>query len=353
MKRIKLTLICLSLLYLPSAWAKNLCHPYQHIVAKKNGKNVPLEPSGLVYIKAHDIYIAVSDNFNDLHKLKDDEYTIFWFKDDGAKTLIAHPLLTKAFTKEAMPYDLESMTMDKNGVLYALGSLALHPTKSHRDTWFRSQGFHFDIKKISDNKFALSHFDALSENKYRILRSWLSNHKKLPWTLKHIRGRAETENGINIEALSITPDDNLLLGFRGPLLKPKGVPSSIALEIKVGLKKDSVPQLVDVYHLTHETLDASKANQGFRGLVPNKPWWFVVLTGAHNRQIDLDFQLLLWNPKTNEIKHRTYFDKSKDSQVWEGLAVTHVMKGQKRTQLKLALVDDRNACFKTILLPSP
>jgi len=343
-------LICtLGLGLVNTAFAKTpVCQGNRQVVPF-NGQNIPLEPSGLVYDKQHDIFIAVSDNFEVLKKSHAENFVIFWFKDTGEDTLLAYPLLTNEQADKFNLYDLEGITVDNNQHYYAIGSLALHPTKPSRDTWFRFQGFQFNIKKSSDGLFGATDLDWLSANNQRDLREWFISLVNMPWTLENIRGRAETEDGINVEGLSVTPENNLLVGFRGPLFynKNKKAWQSMAVEVKPPQSPNDAPEYVQSYWLANEQGDKKTQKYGFRGLtpVPDKPWWYAVVTGPTGTDYK-QFQIMLWNAKTGEVRARQLQPEPPGKFVWEGIAIKNILREKSVSYLQVALIDDLNACFK-------
>lgn len=340
-----LLVLCLAF-YVSNTFAeKSVCQGNRQVVSF-DGKKIPLEPSGLVYDKKNDIFIGVSDNLDVLKEIHAEGYVIFWFKDTGAQTLLAHPLLTDEQANHYNLYDLEGLTANAEGNFYTIGSLALHPSKANRDTWFRYQGYQFKIRKIDEGTFNAYALDWISANNRRDLREWVISLKQLPWTLEHIQGRAETEGGINVEALSITPENNLLLGFRGPLFSKKNTWETMAVEITIP-SADKPPQYIKNYRLPN--VDNQK--YGFRALtpVPGYSGWYGLILGETGTE-SCFFQTMLWNPKTGEIKSRQ-MQPEKIGIVWEGLAFKEVVSKDNKQYINAAIIDDLHACFKSFQIP--
>ena len=351
-KKIYLALLCWSVFCFAvhSSTQESACTNNRQIVSFNDGK-IPIEPSGLIYVQKYDIFIGVSDNYDVLEKLNAPEFSIFWFKDDGNGKLLAYPLLNQSQASKFKLYDLESITMDSNHQFYTFSSLALHTAKRERDTINRFQAFKFKIHEVGKGQFEIKEMDWLSSQLHGYWRDWLIALNKAPWTIEQIVARPEVEDGINLEALTVSPDNNLILGFRGPLFfnKNRTVWDALAMEIKVPAKENEFPKYVNSFYLPN----LSNKQFGFRAMTPvlGKPWWYVVVLGPTGQDIK-QFEVLLWNAKTGQIQSRVVQPEAHNI-VWEGAAVKSIIFMNGKKYVHTALVDDFNGCFKYIDLPFP
>ncbi len=345
-----LTIIISNFIIIHASFAANVCRDFQQILAANNPK-IPLEPSGLIYLADKQIYIAVSDNYNALLKSNNENYVIFWFKNTGEKILKAYPLLSLKQAKKFKLYDLEGITIDTKGYIYALGSQALHPSKPERDTWYRYQGYRFKLQQSKNDQFSATEMNWIAGSTRRNLREWLISDKNSPWTKLHITARAESENGINVEGLSITPNDNLLIGFRGPIFKDKktNIPKLLITEIKLNQDITQTPSFVKNYWINDFNSQHLLHQQAIRGItnIPNLPWHYLVLTGTSDTSIVEPFYIYAWDAKSDKF----YGDRISlpiKNLVWEGIAINKVTTMKNLLHLNVAVVDDLNACFKQV-----
>jgi hypothetical protein len=74
-----------------------------------------------------------------------------------------------------------------------------------------------------------------------------------------------------------------------------------------------------------------------------------VIIGPSGNNIT-NFEYFFWNIKTQQIIHRTQFSESKNI-IWEGASVIIEKNSSGKEVLKISLIDDFQACFKTIEIP--
>jgi hypothetical protein len=330
--------------------ADQYCLSQQNVVAEVNGQKIPLEPSGLVYDPDYQIYVAVSDNYNDLVSLKAENYVIFWFKKDDKSQIIAHPLLSREQAKKFLPLDLESIVRFKNKKYYAFNSLSFHSHKRGRDDIARFQAYEFSIKKINDKEYVAENMDWLAKRLNGYWREWLVFQKQIPWSIENIIARSDTTEGINLEGITSTEkSDHILLGFRSPLLydAQKKRWNAMLLDVKLPADNKQFPILHQIYYLPNQ----HGLKQGIRAIsqIPEHSDWYFVIVGPSGNNIT-NFEYFLWNIKTQQIIHRTQLSESKNI-VWEGASVIVEKNSSGEEVLKISLIDDFQACFKTIEIP--
>jgi hypothetical protein len=347
--RICLLLILLTGLSGASVFAQSsACLSNRHVVSYNGGK-IPIEPSGLVYLKDSDIFVGVSDNYDVLEKLNAQEYAIFWFRDDGQPNLLAYPLLDHQQALQLNLYDLEGIAMDEKHNFYVFASLSLHASKPVRDSLFRFQAFKFQIQALGKDLFQISSIELFGQKMHGYWRDWLLNVKEIPWSLNHKIGRPETEDGLNLEALAISPERNLIIGLRGPIFYNQQTKhwDALAIEITIPSKPDELPAYVNSYYLPN----TAGKKYGFRALspLPNNSGWYVAVLGPTNTEVK-PFEVFLWNVKTRQIQSMRRMTESQDI-VWEGAAVTNITTEKGKQTVRVALIDDNQACFKYIDLP--
>ena len=214
---------------------------------------IKLEPSGLVYDRDREIWIGVADNFNELKKCENFDvagFAVFYFEagDFSSKIIKAHPLLTQADAQQTKPFDLEGIAHDLGtDLFYITGSMSKHAENPSRDTWHRNKVFVFEIKTAGNN------FEAENiENPFPgwpwDFRYWMESERSINWFYPHngqdcvsifgnekcndlldaaLRGRPETQGGLNVEALALMPPSQetatnepvMMFGLRGPIFE--------------------------------------------------------------------------------------------------------------------------------------
>lgn len=183
-----------------------------------------LEPSGLVYVEEEDLWVGVSDNYDELAPLGAEaaSYAVFGFRDQVPPNgrLEAMPLLPKAQALSFPVYDLEGLTAvaGPDGTLdfYATGSWSLDRSGRKDDRWYRFQMLHFQLGS-SAKSYVMSKLDWVSDTFRRDLREWVISSSGYPWSTAEVQGLAE-KGGINVESLASVAgsDPSLVVGFRGP-----------------------------------------------------------------------------------------------------------------------------------------
>ena len=304
----------------------------------------------MYYDQDFQIYVAVTDNFNDLVSLNAENYAIFWFKDNQTKEMKAHPLLTIEQAKKFLLYDLEAITRLKNKQYIVFSSLSLHSYKRSRDTLYRFQAYQFNLKKISDEEYIIENMNWLAKRLDGYWREWLIFQKQIPWTLDNIVSRSDTTKGINLEAISSTNQtDHILLGFRSPLMydPQKKHWNALLLDVKLPSDDNSFPLLDKIYFLPNR----HGLKNGFRAMaqISEHPDWYFVILGPSGRDVS-NFEYFLWNIKTQQLIHRAQFPESKNIK-WEGATVKIEKNSSGQEILKIKLIDDFQSCFKSIELP--
>jgi hypothetical protein len=330
--------------------ADQFCLSQKNVVAEVNGQKIPLEPSGIVYDPEHQIYVAVSDNYNDFLALKAENYVIFWFKKDEKNQIIAHPLLTREQSKKFLPFDLEAITRLKNKKFIAFSSLSLHSHKRSRDDLYRFQAYEFSIKKINENEYVAENMNWLAKRLNGYWREWLIFQKEIPWSTENIVARSDTKEGINLEGMTSTnQSDHILLGFRSPLFydAQKKLWNAMLLDVKLPADDKQFPILHKIYYLPNQ----HGLKHGIRSIsqIPEYSDWYFVIFGPSGNNIT-NFEYFLWNIKTQQIMKRTTFPESKNI-VWEGVTVKTLKNSLGKEVLQVNLIDDFQACFKTIEIP--
>ena len=326
-------------------------NPYCRIKPYDSKISVDLEPSGLVYEPANNVWIGVTDNFNDLKAVSAQQYAIFWFSttvDPEKRICHAYPLLTKMDADSFKLYDLEGLTADGT-TYYATGSLSLHSKDPKRDIWFRFQGYSFHLKSTRDPvlKYQIADLEWLSSERRRDLREWFISSYDFPWTLEEITGRAETGNGLNVEGLAISHDGNLMFGFRGPVPDSK---HALVMEVTVP-DTDEAPAFV-----TSHLVPMVKDNYGIRGItrIEYHPNLYAVISGPTGPEKER-LQVLIWDAQKNTTQK--CFDLP-DKFVGEGIGdrdrrtnrrsrETNSPENASQTIINVAVAEDLGALFLT------
>lgn len=355
-----------------------------------------LEPSGLTYDSKNGIWVGVSDNYNDLVKCKQSEYTVFYFdatatptlktfkyniKGGGTDTLDlwvveVQPLLTIAQTDEFKPNDLEGIEYDKGSeTFYMTGSLGKHASKPSRDTWERYKVYQFKVQKNGSNYKAIG-FKNPFTNWGRDFRDWILSNSGINWGCKNtvgssncytildgvVTGRPETQGGLNIEALAIPPGSSpnnlsLLFGLRGPVFEENryGFKKIFATFLNVSAaSSENMPKLVDqLFIKTKPSKDQKSTGFGLRGMTLLESNCFqgveiyAVILGATDREHDqLKAGLIKADPVTGIFNWKGNPKPLPEGFVGEGIAVRSGdidCSNPANVKIKALLVDDLNA----------
>lgn len=174
-------------------------NPCRTLVASNQGKNIKIEPSGIVWSDSYKKAIIVSDNYNDLLSENAAHYAISSFSLKAKSSKIAvKPLLTPKQAKDYPLYDLEGITLIGNKI-YAISSSALHGKNPQRDRWERHQFIQMDLTNSKGTLQAKKLSHVLPN--WPDFRNWLISKSGYSWTGEETRDKAEAD-GINVEALS-------------------------------------------------------------------------------------------------------------------------------------------------------
>lgn len=351
-------------------WVAGICplgpaKKHQTLVAHDSCGKFELGPSGLIYLRQQQIWVAVSDNFNELKPLNEAGYAIFGFDPRQVRadnTIPVYPLISDRYSKDYELYDLEGITQDGAGNLYAISSLSLHASKPSRDIWYRGQGYRFSLIESKDNPLGvkvdgLSHWSA---NSRRDLREWVMSTAGFGWTLAQLQNRSESsagDGGINIEALSIS-DGNPMLGFRGPLHWDPSSWQATAAEIILN-GPEAPPVLKRLTRLNGKAGNQTDTTKqfGFRGLaaIPGHSMWYVAIVGSTiscdpNAGIGCDqLEVLIWNKQSGKIPVRIMVP---DRFVAEGIDVSETSRNSTTgvVTVTVGLVDDLSDGFMPLSL---
>lgn len=301
--------------------------PCRSLVASEGGKSIKIESSSATWSDKFQKVIVVGDNFNDLVEQDAGHYVIACFELNDDHKILVEPLLIPEQVKEFRLYDLEGVTL-KGDRLYVIGSLALHGKNPKRDRWERHQFLQMDLEEKNGQLHAvnLSHVASRWPN----FRDWLISKSGHEWSADATRGRAEGA-GINVEALSVSINGNLIIGFRGPLNEEGG---ALALEIQLPENTDDEPVLVKKHILPpvdfpHIPKGAAKTLRAIT-MIPDEPDQFYVLLGPIGYEKE-ELVLARWNSDTEKLSKVTLLPRDF---VAEGL--TLVPGG------KIMVVDDLN-----------
>jgi hypothetical protein len=174
--------------------------------------------------------------------------------------------------------------------------------------------------------------------------------KKIPWSIENIVARSDTKEGINLEGIASTnQSDHILLGFRSPLFydAQKKLWNAMLLDVKLPADDKQFPILDKIYYLPNQ----HSLKHGIRSIsqIPGHSDWYFVIFGPYGNNV-INFEYFLWNIKTQQIMKRTAFSESKNIK-WEGSAVQIVKNALGKEVLQVNLIDDFQACFKTIEIP--
>lgn len=275
--------------------------PCRKLIAREGNKSIKVESSSATWSERHQKVIIVSDNFNDLVEQDAGHYVIAYFELNDEENIQVEPLLSQEQVKAFRLYDLEGVTL-KGERLYAIGSLALHGKDPKRDNWERHQFLQMELVEKNGRLRAvnLSHVASRWPN----FRDWMISKSGHEWTGDATRGRAEGA-GINVEALSITTDGNLLIGFRGPLNEDGG---ALALEIKLPDNTDDEPVLVKKHKLPPVDLPlipkgAAKTLRAIT-MIPDERDQFYVLLGPIGYEKE-ELVIARWNSATGALSKVT------------------------------------------------
>ncbi len=281
-------------------------NPCRKLSAAHDGKTMTIEPSSAAWSRRYNKAIVVSDNYNDLEEHGAAHFVIVSFDlEDDSPTIPVEPLLTPEQAEEFPLYDLEGITVF-NDRLYAIGSLALHGKNPERDRWERHQFVQMDLVE-KDGKFRAANLSHITK-RWPNFRDWLLSKSGHEWTGEETRGRAEGE-GINVEALSVTSEGTLILGFRGPLTADGG---TLALEIKLPTTPKDEPVLVKKHVIPpvdfpHIPKGAPKTLRGmFEN--PGQPGEFYVLLGPRGYEKE-SIVLAHWDARTGKLSKATELPK--------------------------------------------
>ena len=276
--------------------------PCRKLIARHRDKTIKIDSSSAVWASRDNTVIIVSDNYNDLVEHEATHYVIAFFKMEGTETeILAQPLLTPQQAEDFRLFDLEGVTLDDNR-LYAIGSLALHGKDPGRDRWERHQFVQMDLVE-TDNGLGVENLSHVT-TRWPNFRDWILSKSGYEWTGEEARGRAEGA-GINVEALSITDTDNLLIGFRGPQSAEGG---ALALEIMLPRSKDEEPALVKRHIIP--PVDAPYIPKGaaktLRAIskIPGQPGEYYVLLGPIGYEKETII-LAHWNSETRQLTKAT------------------------------------------------
>ena len=182
------------------------------------------------------------------------------------------------------------------------GSLALHGKEPKRDRWERNQFVQMDLMVVG-NRLGATNITHITK-RWPNFRDWLISKSGYEWTGTAVRGRAEGE-GINVEALSVTSEGNLVLGFRGPLTPDGG---TLALEIKLPVSPNDEPGLVKKHVIPQ--VDAPHIPKGapktLRGMFenPGQPGEYYVLLGPKGYEKE-SIVLAHWDARTGQLSKET------------------------------------------------
>jgi len=161
------------------------------------------EPSGVQQIP-DGRFIVVEDE-------KDHPISLFSINADAS--ISTTPLNTSdAFGKLN---DMEGITLDRNGYVYALTSHSLNKHGKSKHSREKLVRFRIENDEITEPKMVTDLKSALVET-----------HPVLAAAAEVIN--VKTENGLNIEGLAISGDQQrLLIGFRSPLLEKRAIIASV------------------------------------------------------------------------------------------------------------------------------
>ena len=272
--------------------------PCRKLVAQDRTKPIRIESSSAAWSPRYQKVIVVSDNYNDLSVHDAGHYVIAYFDPIGqGPELPAKPLLTPEQADEFRLFDLEGVTLDGDR-LYAIGSLALHGKNPERDRWERHQLVQMDLTQ-KDGQLGVVNLSHVSR-RWPNFRDWVLSKSGHEWTGAETRGRAEAE-GINVEALSVTDDGNLIIGFRGPMAAEGG---ALALEIRLPDSTEKEPVLVQKHLIPPIASDRIPAGavRTLRALsrIPGEHGIFYVLLGPKGYENER-IVLARWNSNSSEI----------------------------------------------------
>ena len=213
-------------------------NPCRALVGIHEGRRIPFEPSGVTWSRRFGKAIVVTDNYEDISPIGAGHFAISFFDlEGGEREIPLTPLLSPEQAREFELYDLEGVTLIGDR-LYAIGSLGLHRDDPSRDRWQRNQFVQMDLEE-KDGVLRAVNLIHVSE-RWPDFRDWVVSESGYGWTGEEVRGRAEGV-GINVEGLSSTIEDTLLIGFRGPQARDGG---SLVLEIRPPVSPDLQPVLV-------------------------------------------------------------------------------------------------------------
>ena len=263
-----------------------------------DGRRIPIEPSSAAWSQRHNRIIIVSDNYNELVGQGGAHFVIASFDPAGdAPVIEVEPLLTPEQAEAFRLYDLEGVTV-LNERLFVIGSLALHGKDPARDRWERHQFVRMDLQN-KDGHLRAVNLAHVAES-WPDFRDWLISKSGYGWSAKEIGGRAEGD-GINIEALTATSANTVLLGFRGPLASDGG---SLVLEINLPESPQGAPRLVGKHVIAPiDSADIPKgAPKTLRGMFekPGSPGEYYVLLGPKGYEKE-SIVLALWSAGTGKF----------------------------------------------------
>lgn len=197
---------------------------------------------------------------------------------------VLEPLAAIALTHSTDELDIEGFAWQKP-YLYAIGSHSLKRKKIKQKLTQQE-----NLKRLPQVIKAPARYQLFriklsadlqaTEIKKLSLSKWLKKHT----VLNRFTAIPSKENGVDIEGLAISPNGQLLIGFRGPVLRGNLTP---VLALKLSKKHFKV-QSIKSYYLPLNGL-------GVRGM-SEMPKGYLILAGATGAQ-SLPYQLFRWNGK--------------------------------------------------------
>ena len=156
---------------------------------------------------------------------------------------------------------------------------------------------------VKDGKLGAANLSHITD-RWPNFRDWLVSKSGHEWTGEEVRGRAEGQ-GINVEALCVTFEGHLILGFRGPLTPGGG---TLALEIDLPASRDDEPVLVKEHVIPPADFPhiPQGAPKSLRGMFenPGQPGEFYVLLGPKGYEKE-SIVLAHWDARTGKLSKAT------------------------------------------------
>ncbi len=223
----------------------------------------------------------------------------------GADGSVAHaplePGLLQMFSEFWKLDDLEGLTLDRNGFVYAITSHSRNDDGEEKKSREKLVRFRVEGDRVSSSTVV----DGLK-------RALTARHPVLAEAAK-VR-EVKTRGGLNIEALEMTPDQQrLLVGFRSPLSGNRALIASI--DNPTGIFEAGEPPRVST-----SLVELDLGGHGIRGLsyVPTLGE-YLVIGGPVSRE-PAQFDLWLWNGQSGAPARRVTIPGLKGLEHAEGVS---------------------------------